>query len=1191
MRSRTIVGWLLILPFVVALAGFLPSRAHAQSFYGSVVGTVTDNTGAMVAGADVTLTNLGTNEMRTAKTDAAGGYRFVNLVPANYKVEVDSANFKRFVRPSVQVTVDTTSRVDAAMQVGAATETVEVTSQAALLQTESGSLGDTVESKQVAEMPLNGRNTLNLMALVPGVVPQGSTSGSAAMNSTTNSGTSSAAWGNYQIGGGMPLQSSMYIDGGPISIMNKNFTALVPVQDVVQEFKVDTSATSPEFGRFAGGVVNMTTKSGANTFHGSVYEYLRNAVLNANYFFSKRNGAARPQWTQNQFGGTIAGPIWKDKAFFFFAWEEIHIRTGSPTATNVPTQDMQNGIFTNKITGLKGCTIDTTTNLGKYTIPASCIDATAKILKTFYPLPNNLSNPSQNYFTTVSLGDDGHQVTGRADWNITGNNRFFARFTLWPLVDKVPNYMGNAGGWNSGNSQTHNHSNQIVAGDTHTFNPTTVMDIRADYIRQYGDAIPPAAGQVDVKQFGPAYAAMAPYMTYQYYPSLNFGAGLHSLFNFGYNNLTRTYYNNYHLSGNITKIVGKHTLKFGGEGRLIQRDDIGSNQASSGRYSFTGTTLSGDEWANFLMGYFDSGIITTVKKVTSFDYYSGFYVNDTWQIIPKLTLNLGLRWEAPGAIAENGNNMVVLLPTTVDPGTGITGTAGLVSSSLYPNRSVLKPFYKAVGPRVGFAYRITDNTVIRAGYGLSYLPNDHQIGAYGNAMPINSATTTNTNPNATTLNYTLSNPFPATAQLPNYFAQAQGRANTAFMNNLIGQSVSAPYPYQPYPYSQEMNLSVGHQFKTDLLVDVGYAHSIGVHLPSISNGLNQLPSQYNVCGYDATQPQCNGHKLGDALPGNGQLKFGGVTLPSSLQNYAQTWRPFPAYSNYLNSTDYHGTTTYDALQLKVQQRLRSAGQIGLAYTWMKMLGDTDTVLTSQEVKTSGVSGAAGEGVYQDYYNKRAERSLYSFNVPQRLVINYVLNAPIGHGQKYLPNVHGIADKVISGWSVNGITTIQSGFPTYMYMSTAANVISKSYGAGTARPNVVAGCSKNVSGSGYDRTLPGAVWFNTSCYYIPGTDPTTVKGTNPSSATKLANYGYVFGNASRTEGGIKVSQLKNFDFTVQKTTAIHEDLALQFRVEFFNIFNYVQFAPPVTQVDSPLFGQTFNQANRPRLIQGALRLSF
>ncbi|MGA2890267.1 MAG: carboxypeptidase regulatory-like domain-containing protein [Terracidiphilus sp.] len=1215
MNSRFFMSRLLILPLMVMMLGLLSLPINAQTFYGSIVGTVTDTSGAVVSNAKATITDIETNEKHTVATDASGNYRFVSLVPADYQVDVETENFKHFSRSGITVQVDTTVRVDAALEIGDVTETMEVTFAAPMLETEQGTLGSSVEGRTVAEMPLNGRNTFNLMELVPGVVPQGSTAGGAALNAGigSNSGadTSSAAWGNYQIGGGFPDQSSMYIDGASVNILNKNFPGVVPVQDVIQEFKVDTSAVSAEFDRFGGGVVNMTTKSGANAFHGTAYEYLRNNVLNANYFFTSRNGAPRPQWNQNQFGGTVGGPIWKNRAFFFYGWEGVHIRAGVPYQTNIPTPAMQTGVIPEvysstgvlknpKVSDPRGlCTV--THNAGTAAVPgnwtinnlAGCEDPTAATMATFYP--NNINNPSNavdNYYTTLADGTDGYQMSGRVDYNITSSNRLFSRFTFWPLTDLANNYMNNANGWNSANSQHHNHTNQLVVGDTYTFNASTILDIHVDYLRQMQNGVPPgvADGSVNLSQFGSAYTTLAPFMTDKNFPAWSFTGGtqLHNLFNFAYSNVSQVFYNNYHVSGDLSKIIGKHTLKMGAEGLLEQREDVGTDAAPSGSFTFS-DDLGGDEWANFLFGGFDKGTITNVKRATTFNNYSGYYVSDTWQALPKLSLNMGFRFNLMGAPTENSNNASVLLPATVDPNTGITGTVGLVASSLYGYRSTLVPFNDAFAPRFGFAYRLTEDTVIRGGYALSYLPNDSQTGAWAGNSPVNSASTINTNTatnfkagcNTTTpvTCYTLSNPFPATTQYPNGMVTAQGRANANFMYSYIGGSVSAPYPWEPYPRSQSMNVSLGHQFRGELAVTVGGAHTLGAHLSSISNGLDQLSDQYDICGGTAytTAAQCNGSLLTTAA--NPAIVYDGVKLPSAYQTYGQTLRPFPAYTNYVNSTAYHGTSSYDALEVNVQKRFKAMGQIGGAYTWSKMITDTDGIVPTLE-QESGGSGGNGEGFYQDYNNPKAERSIYSYDVPNRMVANYILNLPFGKGQRFGSGVHGIADKLVSGWSTNGIGTLESGYP--LYLNTSGNNLSKFFGAGTIRPNYTAGCAKNVGGSGYSRSLSGATWFNTSCFTLPNTPGLSGPGSS-------ASYG--FGNESRTDDAIKSSGVNNWDMSVVKSTSIHDQLALQFRVESFNTFNRVQFAPPVTQADSTQFGQVLEQANSPRLIQGALRLTF
>ena len=287
---------------LAALICFLSSGpAIGQTFFGSIVGSVTDSSSSAIPQANVTLVNLGTNERRSSATDDSGAYQFPNLSPGQYRVEIEKTGFRRLVREPITVEVQSAVRIDADMQVGDVNQIVEVSAQTPILQTEDASLGQVVEARKVLEMPLNGRNVFGLVALVPGVVPGG-------QSGTTPTGTNPFAWGNFQIGGGQSNQSASFIDGAPINAVYSNLTALVPTQDAIQEFRVQTNNLGPEFGHLAGGAVNLMTKSGTDQFHGNVYEYLRNRSLNANTFFNNRAGVQRPAFTQNQYGANLGGP-------------------------------------------------------------------------------------------------------------------------------------------------------------------------------------------------------------------------------------------------------------------------------------------------------------------------------------------------------------------------------------------------------------------------------------------------------------------------------------------------------------------------------------------------------------------------------------------------------------------------------------------------------------------------------------------------------------------------------------------------------------------------------------------------------------------------------------------------------------------------------------------------------------------
>ena len=345
MPSR-ILGTIVVL---LSLVFFASPTLYAQSTYGSISGTVTDSSGAAITGATVTLTNLSTSEKRTQVSGDDGHYTFVNLFQGQYRVDVEKSGFKHFDRPSVVVQVQQDTRVDAVLPVGQVSETVEVSAETPLLQTESSSLGQVVEQRKANELPLNGRNIFNLITVSPAAVAQGGSGGSPV-------GQNPFSWGNYQVGGSFANQGAQYLDGQPLNIGYINLPIIIPTQDSVGEFKVQYNNLGAEWGKFSGGVVNLSTKSGTNAWHGSAYEYFRNRVLNANEYFNKQTELANgqkneaPPWTQNQYGIEVGGPVIKNKTFFYVSWEQYRQRTGSPFTTTVPQPAMLTGDFSSLCT-------------------------------------------------------------------------------------------------------------------------------------------------------------------------------------------------------------------------------------------------------------------------------------------------------------------------------------------------------------------------------------------------------------------------------------------------------------------------------------------------------------------------------------------------------------------------------------------------------------------------------------------------------------------------------------------------------------------------------------------------------------------------------------------------------------------------------------------------------------------------
>src|ERR1700752_881050 len=345
MGRYKLLGLLTVLCFLVSFT--LP--AHSQSTYGSISGAITDSSGAAVSGATVTVTSLRTSEKRTQTSGPDGHFTFVNLFQGQYRVDVEKEGFKHFARPTVAVEVQQDTRIDAALVVGQVSETIEVTSETPLLQTESSSLGQVVEQRKANELPLNGRNIFNLITISPAAVAQGGSGGSPV-------GQNPFSWGNYQIGGSFANQGDEYLDGQPLNIGYINLPIIIPTQDSVGEFKVQYSNLGAEWGKFSGGVTNLSTKGGTNNWHGSAYEYFRNKVLNANEYFNKQHELASgqpneaPPWTQNQYGFEVGGPVIKDKTFFYVSWEQYRQRTGTPFNTTVPVPAMLNGDFSSLCT-------------------------------------------------------------------------------------------------------------------------------------------------------------------------------------------------------------------------------------------------------------------------------------------------------------------------------------------------------------------------------------------------------------------------------------------------------------------------------------------------------------------------------------------------------------------------------------------------------------------------------------------------------------------------------------------------------------------------------------------------------------------------------------------------------------------------------------------------------------------------
>lgn len=1177
--SRKILG-LNCLGMLMFLLSFC-SPLHSQTSFGSVVGNVTDASGAALSGTDVVLTNLGTNEKRTQTTNEEGLYQFLNIPPGQYSAEVSKPGFKRVLQSPITVETQTTAKIDLALQLGDVSQTIEVTSQTPLLQPESSSLGQVIDTRKTTELPLNGRNPLNLVALVPSVVPQGGAMGSP-------NGQNPFAWGNYQIGGGMANQSMVWLDGSPVNGAYINITALIPTQDSLQEFKVNTSNLSPEYGRFAGGVVSFTSKSGTNELHGTAYEFLRNRELNANTFFNNANGTPRPAFTQNQFGFNIGGPVYipkiydgRNKTFFFVNYEGFRLRQGQSFTETVPTLQERSGNLST-LAASQGVNIfdplttcgsgapnapvcgagvptGTRTPFAGNVIPANRLNPTSLALLNLYPLPNAVGNAvgnTSNWIGNASVGGNQNETVVHIDHNVSDKQHITARYTFWGNLN-LPIDPFNNGVCQDRCTETFN-TNNFVLGDTYSFSPTTVLDVRLSYQRFDYTRTPKTIGY-DLTQLGwPAANNTQATFRALPVPVIN-GFDTNNTFGSqGAGSVILNKNDNYRASGSLTKISGNHTLKFGAEFMRMTLNYAQTN-IPTGIFNFNPDLTAGNSinttgtgglgLATFLLGYPSSGSANSPSLVAGQQLYPAVFANDDWHVNSKLTLNLGVRWEHSGPWTERYDRLSFFSPTQANSvllaaGRTVPGNLDLVNSTYDSYRSNIYPNWHQFAPRVGAAYQVTSKTVFRAGYGMFWLPNNVAWDYSPNNNPINSYTT---NYLATVFTGvpagSISNPFPGGIIAP------PGRSAT-YAQTLLGQGINAPQLGNPYGYAQQWNADLQQQLGNGFLLDIAYGGAKGTHLPVESPQIDQLPDQYLSLGTSLTNNVAN--------PYYGIVTASGSPLAQPTVQLGQLLRPYPQYNGVNYAGQGIGNSTYESLQVKAEKRFSGGNSLLVAYTHSKLISDTDTI--------TGWLEAGGTGGVQNWNNFRAEKSLASFDTPDRLVVSYVLDIPVGRGRKFLSHSNGFVNAAIGGWGVLGVTTLQTGFPLHFTMNSNTT---NSFGGGQ-RPNVVAGCKSSIDGSITDHLTQ---YFNTSCFTDPGA--------------------FHFGNASRTDPNLRSPGMANWDFSAFKSFPLSKDgrANVQFRAEFFNIFNRVQFNYPGMSVGSSSFGVISSQLNNPRLVQFALRASF
>jgi hypothetical protein len=1208
-------------------AGLLAAPASAQSFYGSLIGAVKDAQGAVIPGATVVVVNAGTNERHQDVSSEDGSYRFVNLVPGTYRLEVELQGFQRYVRDGIQVNVQSTPRIDATLQLGNISETVQVTGAAPLLQAQDASVASVVGSRAVQELPLNGRNVLNLIAVAPTVVSQGGAEGSL-------TGKNVFAAGNYQIGGGVANQSASLYDGVPLQdTAYGNIVVLTPSPEAVEEFRVQTNNSSAEFGRFTGGVVNITSRSGSNAFHGSMFEYNRNQALNSNTFFGKRAGLEKPPFVQNNFGGVLGGPALKNKLFFFGSYEGYRNREGVLFRRTVPTAAMKAGDFSdyrNLTTGAVVPIYDpwtqcgiTNPGSGAYNgdcgvvpnrlqfpgniIPQNRISPIAKKYLAFpaYPDPT-VAGPwkTENWEHNAQVGGNNDQVSVRGDYNLSQNQRVLGRYTRFESTNLSVDLYGNGQRQGDPYSPEHFITTQMMAAHTYTLNSRTVLDVRFGYLHWDYDRTPGNMGTNLVQTLGLPKTPYGEISERSGIPGMEtlptIGAGSNSFVSTG---LLLSNNRSYSVTPTLTKLAGDHTLKMGGN-FLMATEEYFQNNSTGGTFTFSanptaldGTSpgSSGDPFASFMLGIPTGGTYQSSGFQLARTKYQGYFIDDSWQLNSKLTLTLGGRWEIPGVFSEKNDRLVTFNPNAVNPllkgltnpvtGQPYLGAFELAKSAEQPSRGLHTEPFNRVVPRVGFAYRIGKNTVVRGGAGTFVSPSTvrFQDGVNGPLIQRTNTIVTSVDSNKTFFT-DISNPF------PNGVENFPGR-DPNFQRVLLGGTASQFYKDEPgYPgYSHQWNVAVQHEFQNSASVEVTYSGLDGNHLANTLN-FNQLGREFidraandkTICsltgnevipegsaGYVAAQRDtCYGAYLRQLVtnPFNGLIREGSLSTPTIQRSLLLV--KFPEYGS-ANRPGYFGSSRYHALAFRAEKRFAGGSLVSGHYTFSKNMTNTETLTNWLE------SGAGNASAGYQTNDLNGEWSLSSFDVRHRFVLNYVMDLPFGEGRKFGADAPGVLRTLMSGWRLNGVVTLQSGFP--LAFTATPNLIASGY---NLRPNVVPNCDKKISGSALDR-MNG--WFNTSCFTVPN----AAVSTDPGARWQL-------GNEPRVDPDLRAQGINNWNLAISKSTPLQGHVNLTLRAEAFNLFNRTQFGPPnttVTTAATSTLGKVTSQNNQPRLMQIAFKLTF
>lgn len=1159
---------------ILAAAMFLLACTAFAAVTGSIQGRVTDTTGSVVPGAAVTVTNTGTNISSSTRTNADGSYSFPDLAVGTYDIQIRSPQFSAFRETGIVLNVNAALRIDAALHVGPVSQSVTVQANAVHVQTISTQLGQVIGSTMMTSIPLNGRSYTDLLALQPGVIPQ-STQGQYGTNSYSNAPPSGGLdSGALSISGARGSSNGFMVNGGNVMEQMANGTAIIPNIDSIAEFRIITNNFDAEYGHYSGGVVNVITKSGTNQFHGDLFEFLRNTNLDARNYYSPTRGV----YHQNQFGGTVGGPILRNRLFFFLDYQGTRQNIGQDTGlVPVPSAADRSGDLSDVADQLTGTVIgpafanNLSTKLGypvtvgePFYMPGctkgTCVFPNAIIPKSvwsppsgnilkFIPLPNvapSANLPTGAYTSSANpatLQDDkaGARVDGTTPLGRLSGYYFIDQYSL-------TNPFGGSSFAGFG-SESSGRAQLITIEDTKSFGSSKVNDLHLSYMRNKSIGSLPTGPNVDLASLGftvgcDTLGICEQHPQFKTLPQIafnNFTMGMPSSTEF----LTE---NTFQGQDHFSWIVGNHSLTFGGIVSYAQLN-MQTFAASNTVFGFSGSAETGLDFADFLLGTADTFNQGVQFPLYNRSIYYGIFGQDSWRATPTLTVNYGLRWDVSSPWWEKYNRMEALVPGRQSVVFPTAPRGWLVTGDPSIPRTVAPIQYGNLAPRIGFAYspnaasgffrKLTGgpgDSSIRASFGIFYSDIQDYINANGNGDAPYGLYWVAPTPATFATPYVdvyTGNPEGQRFPVPVAAADATPSKPDASLDwsQFLPISSSPTYYYgNVTPYAESWMLSIERQLARSTVLTVSYVGKLGRH-NMVS--LEANPSNPATC-LSVSQPS-------EVAPGSNVCgpfsETGSFTTASG-----QTVVPRQLGVNFGSTGWYRtmGSSAYNALEASLKYS-RGRSDILASYTFSKSMDD---------------SSSAAEQVMP--FDPGLEWALSTFNIAHNFVFSYSYNLPFdmlfGH------------NRFANGWVLSGITRLTTGFPVTITENDDADLIGNtSLGSGIplGEPNFTPG--KLLS-----QTNPrkGGTYFNTALF-------------------SLDNLGQ-FGNAKRRF--FSGPGTDNWDMALEKTIPLSESRSVELRAEFFNVFNHAQFNNPSGLINGGAFG-VVTSAQDPRIGQVAAKFRF